>query len=137
MLTIQGAKESRFCDGLPRRGFLRIGTLALGALGGFSLRDLYAAEESKTAKHGKSVINIFLPGGPPHQDMWDLKMNAPADIRGEFRPIKTSVPGIAICELFPKMAAMMERFTIIRSIVGSDGQHAAHQCFTGRPRPNP
>ncbi len=136
MLTIEGANESRFCDGMPRRGFLRIGTVALGALGGFNLRDLYAADQSKSAKNPKSVINIFLPGGPPHQDMWDLKMDAPAEIRGEFNPIKTSVPGIEICELFPKMAAMMKRFTIIRSIVGSDGQHAAYQCLTGKPRPN-
>ena len=136
MLTIQGTNESRFCDGLSRRGFLRIGSLALGAVGGFNLTDLFAAEQSKPGKIQKSVINIFLPGGPPHQDMWDLKMDAPAEIRGEFNPIKTSVPGIQICELFPKMAAMMDRFSIIRSIVGSDGQHAAYQCFTGKPRPN-
>lgn len=136
MLTIQGARETRFCDGVSRRGFLRIGTLALGAVGGFNLRHLLAAEDAKPSKNRKSVINIFLPGGPPHQDMWDLKMDAPSNIRGEFSPIKTSVPGIEICELFPKMAAMMQRFTIIRSIVGSDGQHAAYQCFTGRPRPN-
>src|SRR5437868_6718183 len=136
MLTIQGTQQARFCDGVSRRGFLRIGTLALGAVGGFNLRHLYAAEDAKSSKNRKSVINIFLPGGPPHQDMWDLKMDAPSNIRGEFNPIKTSVPGIEICELFPKMAAMMKRFTIIRSIVGSDGQHAAYQCFTGKTRPN-
>ena len=58
------------------------------------------------------------------------------EVRGEFSPIKTKVPGIEVCELFPKMAAMMDKFTIVRSIVGSDGQHASYQCFTGRPRPN-
>jgi hypothetical protein len=63
-------------------------------------------------------------------------MDAPSEIRGEFTPIKTKVPGIEICEHFPKMAAMMDKLTIIRSIVGSDGQHASYQCFTGRPRPN-
>ena len=136
MLTIQGSNESRFCDGLSRRGFLRIGSLALGAMGGFGLNDLFAAEQAKPGEIQKSVINIFLPGGPPHQDMWDLKMDAPAEIRGEFSAIKTSVPGIEICELFPKMASMMQRFSLIRSIVGSDGQHASYQCFTGKPRPN-
>src|SRR5947208_1537397 len=99
MLTIQGTQHSRFCDGVSRRGFLRIGSLALGAAGGFNLRDLFAADQSKLTKSRKSVINIFLPGGPPHQDMWDLKIDAPSEIRGEFRPIKTSVPGIQICEL--------------------------------------
>ena len=136
MLTIQGSSGSRFCDGVSRRGFLRIGSLALGAVGGLNMSHLLAAEQSKPGKRSKSVINIFLPGGPPHQDMWDLKMDAPSEIRGEFKPIKTSVPGIQICELFPKMAAMMQRFSIIRSIVGSDGQHAAYQCLTGKPRPN-
>lgn len=139
MLTILGREHPKaaFCDGLSRRSFLRIGALSLGALGGANLSQiLRAAEQSGTRKVQKSVINIFLCGGPPHQDMWDLKMDAPAEIRGEFSPIKTSVPGIEVCELFPKMAAMMDKFTIIRSIVGSDGQHAAYQCFTGRPRPN-
>lgn len=88
------------------------------------------------AGSNKSVIMIFLPGGPPHQDMWDLKMDAPAEIRGEFKPIRTKVPGIEICELFPKMAARMEQFSIIRSVVGSTGEHAAGQCFTGRPSQN-
>ena len=88
------------------------------------------------AGSNKSVIMIFLPGGPPHQDMWDLKMDAPAEIRGEFKPIRTKVPGIEICELFPKMAARMDQFSIIRSVVGSTGEHAAGQCFTGRPSQN-
>ena len=79
---------------------------------------------------------VFLPGGPPHQDMWDLKMDAPSEIRGEFRPIRTKVPGIEVCELFPKMAAMMDKFSIIRSVVGSTGEHAAQQCLTGRPPQN-
>jgi hypothetical protein len=125
MLTIQGRTGSRFCDGVSRRGFLRIGSLALGTMGGLSLRDLFAAEQSKPGKRTKSVINIFLPGGPPHQDMWDLKMDAPSEIRGEFKPIKTRVPGIQICELFPKMAVMMDRFSIIRSIV----RHGLERCL--------
>ena len=97
---------------------------------------LLKAEAAHNSAGKKAIIMIFLPGGPPHQDMWDLKMDAPADIRGEFRPIKTKVPGIEICELFPKMAAMMDKFSIIRSVVGSTGQHAAEQCLTGRGNQN-
>ncbi len=133
MLSIQGSKSSRFCDGLSRRGFLRIGALGLG---GAALPQVLRAEAQQAAKSSKAVIMIFLPGGPPHQDMWDLKMDAPSEIRGEFQPIKTSVPGIEICELFPRMAATMDRYSIIRSVVGSTGEHAADQCLTGRPKNN-
>ena len=80
----------------------------------------------------KAVIMIFLPGGPPHQDMFDLKTDAPAEIRGEFTPIKTNVPGIEICELLPRLAAMMDKLVVIRSIVGATGDHYAFQCLTGR-----
>ena len=64
--------------------------------------------------------------------MWDLKPDAPAEIRGEFKPIKTNVPGIEICELFPQIAAMMDKFVIIRSLADCDGDHDAYQCMTGR-----
>ena len=94
------------------------------------------AEAAQQSAGKKAIIMIFLPGGPPHQDMWDLKMDAPAEIRGEFRTIKTKVPGIEICELFPKMAGMMDKFSIVRSVVGSTGQHAAAQCLTGRGTQN-
>ena len=76
---------------------------------------------------------VFLAGGPPHQDMFDLKMDAPAEIRGEFRPIATNVPGLEICEHLPRLAAMMDKWSVIRSIVGADGEHAACQCLTGYP----
>src|SRR5688572_22994087 len=133
MLSISGSKSARFCDGVSRRGFLRMGALGLG---GIALPQVLKAEAHQTVKSSKAVIMIFLPGGPPHQDMWDLKMDAPAEIRGEFNPIKTNVPGIEICELFPKMAAMMDRFSIIRSIVGATGDHASDQCLTGKTRQN-
>src|SRR5262245_58797604 len=134
MLTIAGRAvrggQSRFCDGLNRREFLRIGGLAMG---GLTLPQLLQAESSVGNGHKphKSIIMIFLPGGPPHQDMWDLKMDAPKEIRGEFQPIQTSVSGIEICELFPKIAASMQKFVPIRSIVGADGGHYAYQCLTG------
>jgi hypothetical protein len=130
MLTIQGPKQ-RFCDGVSRRQFLRIGMLGMGATS-LSLADLFRAEaKSATSRRHKSVINIFLAGGPPHQDMWDIKTEAPAEIRGEFKPIATAVPGIQICEVFPRVATLMNKLTVIRSVVGSTGQHDAFQCMTG------
>jgi len=86
----------------------------------------------------KSVIMIYLTGGPPHQDMVDLKPDAPSDVRGEFRPIESSVSGIQVSELMPKLARSMDRFAIIRSLVGSAGRHNSMQCVTGRgPRVQP
>ena len=95
MLTIYGSKSKRdsgFCDRLPRRAFLQIGGLAFG---GLTLPQLLRAEaeSGRRSKH-KAVIMIFLPGGPSHQDMWDIKVDAPKEIRGEFQPIQTKVPGI-------------------------------------------
>lgn len=136
MLNVLGA-QSRFCDGLSRRNFLRIGGLALG---GITLPDLLRAEalsglQSAKRAH-KAVIMIFLPGGPPHQDMWDLKPDAPSEIRGEFRPIATNVPGIQICEHFPRLAKRADKVAILRSMVGCDGDHYSFQCFTGRTKRN-
>jgi hypothetical protein len=123
-------RSHQFCDGISRRSFLKIGGLAVG---GLTLPQLLRAErQAGTERSHKSVIMIFLAGGPPHQDMFDLKMEAPAEIRGEFRPISTRVPGIQICEHLPKMAAMMDRLVPIRSLVGSEGRHAAFQCLTGQ-----
>src|SRR5262249_23200024 len=80
----------------------------------------------------KSVIMVFLSGGPPHQDLVDLKPDAPAEIRGEFKPVATNVPGIQICELLPGMAKTMDRLAILRCVVGSEGAHSAFQCMHGR-----
>ena len=79
---------------------------------------------------------IYMPGGPPHQDMYDLKPDAPVEVRGEFDPISTSVNGIQISELMPRLAQRMDRFSIIRSLVGSDGAHASTLCVTGAPYGN-
>lgn len=129
MLNILG-QSSRFCDGVSRRNFLKIGALGLG---GLSLPDLLRAErQSGIGRSQKAVIMIFLPGGPSHQDMFDLKMDAPSEIRGEFRPIKTNVPGIQICEHLPLIARHADKYAIIRSIVGATGGHDAIQCLTGR-----
>jgi hypothetical protein len=129
MLTIVGRGASRFCDGVSRRDFLRIGGLALG---GLSLPQVLHAEAAagKGRSH-KSVIMVFLAGGPPHQDMFDLKPKAPDGIRGEYRPIATDLPGLEICEHMPRLARMMSKFVVIRSLVGAGGDHSAGQCLTG------
>jgi hypothetical protein len=133
MLTIYG-RSSRFCDGISRRNFLKIGALGLG---GLALPQLLEAEaQTGIRKSHKAVIMIFLPGGPPHQDMFDLKMDAPSEIRGEFKPIKTNVPGIQICEHLPLLAGMIDKVSIIRSIVGALDEHDAFQCLTGRTTRN-
>ena len=136
MLNLLGT-PTRYCDGITRRSALKIGTFAFGATS-LTLADVYRAEAAaakpglaaSTSNH-KAIINVFLGGGPPHQDTFDLKMDAPAEIRGEFKPIATKVPGIQIGEVFPKMAQMMDKFAIIRSIVGATGGHDAYQCTTG------
>src|SRR6266851_8651595 len=120
MLTIFGRphRNGGFCDGVSRRDFLTIGGALLG---GLSLPKLLAAETASGGKAShKAIINVFLPGGPPHIDMWDLKPDAPVEIRGEFNPIRTNVPGIDICEHLPRLAATMHRYAVIRSIVGSE-----------------
>jgi hypothetical protein len=130
MLTIVGQTQpGRFCDRVSRRGFLRIGSLAMG---GLSMPEILRAEAARGKKSHKSIIMIFLPGGPPHQDMYDLKPDAPAEVRGEFKPIKTNVPGIEICEHLPLLAGMMDKLVPIRTIVGATGDHYSFQCMTGR-----
>ncbi len=140
MLTIlgNGTVQAGACDRVSRRDFLSIGAAAVG---GLSLSQLLQLEaQAGIGRSHKAIINIYLPGGPSHLDMWDLKPNAPAEIRGEFNPIRTNVPGIQICELFPRVAAMMDKFSIIRSLSDSDGRHDGYQCMTGHKfgerRPN-
>ena len=127
MSNFSSARTS-FCDGLSRRTMLQVGALAMG---GLTLPDLLKVEAAQGRKSHKAVIMVFLSGGPPHQDMVDLKMDAPVEIRGEFSPIDTNVPGIQICEHLPLLAQRMDRLAVIRSLVGSEGRHAAFQCLTG------
>ena len=102
MLTIAGRTRSGFCDGVTRRDFLKIGGLALG---GLSLPQLLQAEaQAGVSRSHKAVIMVFLAGGPPHLDMFDMKPDAPSGIRGEYKPIPTNVPGLDICEYMPRLA---------------------------------
>src|SRR6266540_99767 len=120
----------RFCDGVSRRNFLKIGALGLG---GIALPDLFRAEAASGIRRShKAIIMIYLPGGPPHQDTFDLKLDAPSEIRGEFKPIRTNVPGIEICEHLPLMAKMADKLAFVRSIVGAEDNHYDYQCLTGR-----
>jgi hypothetical protein len=131
MLTIFGRKTP-YCDGVSRRSFLTIGALGLGA-SALHLTDVFRAEAraGTAGTQHKAVINIFLGGGPPHQDMWDLKPEAPPEIRGEFKPIATNVTGIQIGETFPRIARMADKCAFVRSIVGASGGHDAVQCMSG------
>lgn len=132
MLSIlgQGSERGSFCDGITRRNFLKVGGFGLG---GLSLAQLLALEAQAGIRHStKSVIMVYLVGGPPHQDIFDLKPLAPKEIAGPFRPIQTNVSGAEICEHLPQMAQRMDRFTVLRSVVGATDDHNATQCFTGR-----
>ncbi|MCP5541021.1 MAG: DUF1501 domain-containing protein [Akkermansiaceae bacterium] len=133
MLTVFGkpAGRGRFCDGVSRRDFLRIGGLGLG---GVALPQLLEAEQlSGLRRSRKAIIMIYMCGAPPHQDLYDLKMDAPSAIRGEFRPIPTKVPGIQICELLPRLAKIMDKCVAIRSLHGApNGSHDSFMCYTGK-----
>src|SRR5262245_6601113 len=122
MLRFLGSSH-RFCDGHSRRDFLQIG--AFGA--GLTLADMLrlpaaqaGANKKQASKSRKSAIMIYLPGGPSHMDMYDLKPEAPAEFRGEFKPIQTNVPGVEICEHFPLQAKMWDKLACVRSIVSVD-----------------
>jgi hypothetical protein len=128
MLKIRFGSKSGYCDGVSRRSFLKLGAMTIG---GLTLADLMRAEAAAgVGNSSKAIINVHLSGGPSHQDMWDLKPTAPAEFRGEFNPIATNVSGMEICEHFPKLATMAEKFAIIRSLVGSAGEHSNHQTHT-------
>ncbi len=133
MLNLLGSAQ-KFCDGVSRRNFLKIG--AFGA--GLTLADMLRAKAQASnapARQGtptspKSAIMIYLPGGPSHMDMYDLKPDAPSEYRGEFRPIQTNVPGVQICEHMPRQARMWDKLSVIRSIVSVD-EHSDSLVMTG------
>ncbi|MBU6302282.1 MAG: DUF1501 domain-containing protein [Verrucomicrobia bacterium] len=131
MLTITGRPGRPLCDGMARRDFLRIGGLAMG---GLSMPQILQAEAMARVGHSaKSIIMIYMAGAPPHQDLFDLKMDAPLDYRGPYSPISTKVPGIRISEHMPYSARIMDKLVPIRSMVGSvTGDHDSQICYTGR-----
>ncbi len=128
------------CSGPSRREILRIGSLAFLGLGLDDWLRLRAAAGAQTAQSAsvKNCILIWLAGGPSHLDTFDPKPGAAADVRGEFKPIDTSVPGLQISEVFPNLAKVMNKVTLIRSMTSPESDHAraAHHLMTGyRPSP--
>lgn len=126
------------CEGVSRRSFLKVGTLAAM---GLSLPELIRGQEAAAAagKKPARMIFLWLDGGPSHLETFDLKPEAPAEVRGEFKPIETNVSGIRICEHLPKTAKVMDLFTIVRSVTHNDTNHGAgnHLLTTGRSTPVP
>src|SRR4051812_535616 len=119
---------------VSRRGFLRSGMLSLGGLTLADLLRIRAAGGQTSTGSDTSVILLWLPGGPPHMETYDLKPDAPKEYRGEFRPIPTVVPGLDVCELMPRHAKLADRFNIVRSVAHEFADHGGgHKRFlTGR-----
>ena len=132
MLTIPGHRH-RLCGGVTRRQFFRVG--GLGAAG-LTLADVFRheARANGPTPRPKSVIYVVLSGGVSHIDSWDLKPDAPAEFRGDFRPIRTRVPGIDVCVLFPRQAALMDRLAVLRGVRSVENDHFLSEVYTGLPR---
>src|SRR5262245_6035883 len=114
MLSLGTSRGVRHCDGLTRRELLRVGAVGLRGLALPDLLRLQATAAARPAK-AKSVILLFLSGGPSQLDTWDMKPHAPEEVRGTFRPVATDVLGIQICEHLPRMAKLADKFVVLRS----------------------
>src|SRR5262249_7220900 len=130
MLTFHGDKPQPFCDGHSRRDFLRVGALTLG---GLTLPNLLRARAGNAGSGAKSVIMIYLGGAPSHIDMYDLKPDAPAEIRGEFKPISSNVPGFDVCELMPLQAKIADKLALVRNMRFTEVDHICTEFVTGYP----
>ncbi len=126
MLRLCDHRPFSHCDGIPRRSFLTIGSLGVA---GLTLPNLIQANERRQTR---SAVIIYLPGGPTQHETFDPKPHASSEIRGSFRPAATNVPGVQYCELLPKLSAMADKFSVIRSLVGFRNRHESFQCYTGR-----
>lgn len=128
MLTLTG-NPHRLCDGISRRDFFKVGALGVS---GLTLADLLRlrAQAGETTSNRTGVIMVYLAGGPSHLDMYDLKPNAPAEIRGEFKPIRTNVPGIDVCELLPLHAQIADKYAIVKGLQCVDS-HSAELLMRG------
>ncbi|MFN5078042.1 MAG: DUF1501 domain-containing protein [Planctomyces sp.] len=133
MLTMLGSPR-RCCDGITRRQTLQAGMLGgMSGLSGLGLSQVLSADSDGLLRDAKAknVIFIFLLGGAATQDMYDLKPGAPSEVRGEFQPIATTVPGLQVCEHLPRLARMADRFAFIRSVTHAAGCHNCLPCYTG------
>ena len=130
MLTLLGSR-GRHCDGVSRRSFLRVGALGVG---GLTLANLMRAEAAGGGgKSHKSVIMIYLSGGMAHQDTFDPKPNAPAEVRGEFGVIPTALPGVRFTDKVPLLAKVADKLVVVRTVVGQPDEHSSWMSYTGVP----
>src|SRR5579864_6950376 len=134
MLTFWGGQH-RFCDRVSRRDFLRVGGLGLCGLTMPDLLRLQAQGGPARRKTPRAVIMVCLAGGPSHIDMYDLKPNAPSEFRGEFRPIRSRVPGFDICEHMPLQAQITDKLALVRTLQFVEPmQHELEEVYTGFPK---
>src|SRR5262249_22537639 len=120
-------------QGPTRRDFLRVGALGLGGLTLADLLRLRASGAPRTRQ--KAVIFVYLFGGPSHVDTYDMKPDAPAEVRGEFKPIQTSVPGFDICELMPLQAKIAHKMALVRNLTFNPNFHDPVELFSGFRKP--
>src|SRR5688572_6508080 len=121
-----------------RRNFLQIGGASLC---GVTLLDVLRAQAQAAGAptpKAKQIIVVWMAGGPPHTDMFDMKPESPSDYKGEFKPIDSNLPGLQVCELMPRLAKMADKYTIIRSVttMNKPGDHSRAPMYwlTGNPR---
>ncbi len=135
MFRVWSGTTPSYCDGISRRSFVQVGVAGMASA---SLAKVLAAKEASNAdghaNKDTSVILLWLDGGPSHMDLYDMKPEAPAEYRGLWRPIPTSVPGMEITELFPKQAQVADKFSIVRSLHHNTGDHftGGHFMLTSR-----
>lgn len=130
MLRVVGS-ASRLCDGLSRRDLLKVGALGVGGLTLADLLRLRSSGSTGPRTSSKAIIMVYLNGGPSHVDTYDLKPAAPVEYRGEFRPIRTRVPGLDLCELFPRQAAIADKLAVVRNMRFRQQGHTAPELYTG------
>jgi hypothetical protein len=135
MLTFPGANPSRFCDGLSRRGFLKLGALGLGGLTLADMLRLKARGGASPRAGSKAVIYVYLWGGPSHIDTYDMKPDAPVEYRGEFKTIRTNVPGFDICEHLPLQAKIADKLALVRNLKFNPNFHDPVELFSGFKKP--
>ncbi|HQZ69148.1 MAG TPA: DUF1501 domain-containing protein, partial [Planctomycetaceae bacterium] len=144
MSHARGRQSVSMCPGpVSRRSFLEVGSLGLGMLGLSDILKLQsqanAASPGRNSASDTSIIFIWLPGGPPHMETYDMKPDAPEEYRGIFQPITTNVKGLDVCELLPLHAKCADRYTIVRSVAHEFADHGGgHKRFlTGRKPATP
>lgn len=135
MLKVDAGLSNKYCDGLNRRSFVQLGVAGMASVGlGDVLRAKAASATEGRSKKNTSAILIWLDGGPSHLDLYDMKPEAPSEVRGLWQPIKTNVEGIEISELFPMQAQVADKFSIVRSLHHDNGDHfsGGHLMLTSK-----